>query len=296
MSAVAETLPETKRTSDSLWSKGFRKLARDRVGLAALAVVLVYFAIACGVWLGLLGQGWYLTSESSYAPASTDHWFGTTRNGQDIFDRAVYSTKVAFEIGFLVAVLTTLIGGVLGALAGYYSGTWIDEAILWLKGVLDALPFYLFVAAVAFAMQGHPLGMHVALIATLWTTTGRVVRGEVIKLKEREFVEAARAIGAGDLLIIFRHILPNTSHILLVQATIVFVTAIKAEVILSFLGIGTQDGVSWGLMLSQSTNEVTSGFFNNFIAASAFMFVLVMAFNLFSDSLQDALDPKKVSK
>lgn len=295
MSVAADTLPDSPERSESLWGKGLRKLARDRLGLAALAVVLVYVLIACGVWLGLIGQDWYVTTDSSFAPVSAEHWFGTTRNGQDIFDRAVYSTRVAFEIGLLVAVLTTLIGGVLGALAGFYAGSWVDELILWLKGVLDAIPFYLFVAAVAFAMQGHPLGMHVALIATLWTTTGRVVRGEVIKLKSLEFVEAARAVGVPGLVILFRHILPNTSHILLVQATIVFVTAIKAEVILSFLGIGTQDGVSWGLMISQSTNEVTAGFFNNFAAASAFMFVLVMAFNLFSDALQDALDPKKVT-
>ena len=295
MSVLADTLPAEPAHAESLWSKGLKKLARDRIGMTALVVVMLYWLIACGVWLGLMGQDWYVITDASFAPASSEHWLGTTRNGQDIFERAIYSTKVAFEIGLLVAVITTVIGGVLGALAGYFAGSWIDEVILWFKGVLDAIPFYLFVAAVAFAMQGHPLGMHVALIATLWTTTGRIVRGEVIKLKELEFVEAARAVGIGDLVIIFRHILPNTSHILLVQATIVFVTAIKAEVILSFLGIGTQDGVSWGLMISQSTNEVTAGFFNNFVAASLFMFVLVMAFNLFSDALQDALDPKKVT-
>lgn len=295
MSAVADSVAAEPGRSESLWGRALRRLARDKLGMAAFAVVLAYFLIACGVWLGLIGQDWYQLTDSSFAPMSAEHWFGTTRNGQDIFDRAIYSTKVAFEIGLLVALVTTFIGGVLGAIAGYYAGSWIDELILWIKGVLDAMPFYLFVAAVAFAMQGSPFGMHVALIATLWTTTGRIVRGEVIKLKSLEFVEAARAVGVPDLVIVFRHMLPNTAHILLVQATIVFVTAIKAEVILSFLGIGTQDGVSWGLMISQSTNEVTAGFFNNFIAASLFMFVLVMAFNLFSDALQDALDPKRVA-
>ena len=126
-------------------------------------------------------------------------------------------------------------------------------------------------------------------------TTGRLVRGEVIKLKHFEFVEAARAVGVPQLLIVFRHILPNTLHILLVQATIVFVAAIKSEVILSFLGLGVQDGVSWGLMISESTIEVLAGFFNNFLAASALLFGLVMAFNLFSDALQDALDPRTVA-
>ena len=295
MSVAAESLPAAGVRSDSLWRKGLRKLAHDRLGVATLVIVLVYLLMAAGGWLGLRGPEGFVTTDSSFAPAAAEHWFGTTRNGQDIFDRAIFSTKTAFEIGLLVALFTTAIGGVLGAISGFYAGSWIDEVMLWFMGVLDAIPFYLFVAAVAYAMQGHPLGMHAALIATLWTTTGRIIRGEVMKLRSLEFVEAARAVGVGNLLVIFRHILPNTSHILLVQATIVFVTAIKVEVILSFLGIGTQDGVSWGLMISQSTNEVTAGFFNNFIAASAFMFVLVLAFNLFSDALQDALDPKKVT-
>jgi peptide/nickel transport system permease protein len=133
------------------------------------------------------------------------------------------------------------------------------------------------------------------MIATFWTTTGRLVRGEVIKLRQFEFVEAARAIGVPELRILFRHVLPNTLPILLVQSTIVFVSAIKSEVILSFLGLGIKDGVSWGRMISAAGQEVLAGRFNNFIWASVFMFVLVMAFNLFSDALQDALDPRKVA-
>lgn len=292
--AVVDTHNDS-RVSDSLWRRGMRKLSRDRLGMAALAVVAVYMAIALLVWAGLIGQDWFVTGDVSFEPVSAEHWFGTTRNGQDIFERAIYSTKVAFEIGLIVALASTVIGAIFGAVSGFFAGRWIDELILWMMGVLDAIPFYLFVAAVAFAMQGSAYGMHVALVVTLWTTTGRIIRGEVIKIRSLEFVEAARAIGLPSHITIFRHILPNTAHILLVQATIVFVTAIKSEVILSFLGIGAQDGVSWGLMISQSTSEVTAGFFNNFLAASGFMFVLVMAFNLFSDALQDALDPRQVS-
>jgi ABC-type dipeptide/oligopeptide/nickel transport system permease subunit len=292
--AVVDTLDDT-HASDSLWRRGMRKLARDRLGMAALSVVALYMVIALLVWAGLIGQDWFVTGDVSFEPVSAEHWFGTTRNGQDIFERTIYSTKVAFEIGLIVALASTVIGAIFGAISGFFTGRWIDELILWVMGVLDAIPFYLFVAAVAFAMQGSAYGMHVALIVTLWTTTGRIIRGEVIKIRNLEFVEAARAIGAPNFITIFRHILPNTAHILLVQATIVFVTAIKSEVILSFLGIGAQDGVSWGLMISQSTSEVTAGFFNNFLAASGFMFVLVMAFNLFSDALQDALDPRQVS-
>jgi ABC-type dipeptide/oligopeptide/nickel transport system permease subunit len=282
------------QTSESFWAKAGHKLLRDRLGLAAAAVVFGYFIIALGVWLGFWGQDWSGLNAGSALPVSWDHWFGTNRSGQDIFERAIFSTKTAFEIGLYVSVLSTILGATLGAISGFYAGSWIDELILWLKGTLDSIPFYLFVAAVAFALNGHALAMHLAMIVTFWTTTARVIRGEVMKLKELEFVEAARAIGVPSRLIIFRHILPNTSHILLVQATIVFVSAIKSEVILSFLGLGVQDGVSWGLMISESTQEVTIGIFNNFLAASGLLFVLVMAFNLFSDALQDALDPRKV--
>ncbi|MEE4184566.1 MAG: ABC transporter permease [Gammaproteobacteria bacterium] len=279
---------------DSLWRKAQRKLRSDRVGLAALAVVLVYAVAALGVILGLWATDWAEVNGPKWAPVSGDHWFGTNIIGQDIFARALYSTRTAFEVGVIVAFGATLLGALLGAAAGFYSATWVDEIVIWLMGVLDSVPFILLVAAIAYSLQGSPWAMHIAMIATFWITTARLIRGEVIKLKRLEFVEAAHAIGLGELRIIWRHILPNTFHILLVQATISFVAAIKSEVILSFLGLGVKDGMSWGLMISESTFEVLAGFFNNFIAASVLMFGLVMAFNLFSDALQDALDPRAV--
>jgi len=279
---------------DSLWRKAQRKLRGDRVGLAALAVVLVYAVAALGVITGVWAADWAEVSGPKWAPMSAEHWFGTNIIGQDIFARALYSTRTAFEVGVIVALGATLIGALLGAVAGFYSASWVDEIVIWLMGVLDSVPFILLVAAIAYSLQGSPWAMHIAMIATFWITTARLVRGEVIKLKRLEFVEAAHAIGLGELRIIWRHILPNTFHILLVQATISFVAAIKSEVILSFLGLGVKDGMSWGLMISESTFEVLAGFFNNFIAASVLMFGLVMAFNLFSDALQDALDPRSV--
>ena len=283
-----------RRVHQSLWSKAARKFTADRVGVSALAVVAGYLVIALGVWLGLWGQGWSDIAGGMWESPGRDYWLGTNVIGQDIFQRAVYSTKTAFEVGLSVAIASTALGAVLGALSGYFAGSWIDEVVLFCKGVLDSIPFYLFVAAVAFALRGNPYAMHVAMIVTFWTTTSRIVRGEVIKLKNYEFVEAARSLGVNAGAIIRRHILPNTLHILLVQGTITFVAAIKSEVILSFLGLGVQDGVSWGLMIAESTQEVLAGQFNNFIIASSLLFVLLMAFNLFADALQDALDPKKV--
>ncbi|PXA05331.1 hypothetical protein DDZ13_00250 [Coraliomargarita sinensis] len=295
MKPASQNSEPPRQSKESLWSKSVRKFKRDRFGVAALIVVGIYAIIALGVWLGLWGQNWSALTDNGFLGVSSEHWFGTNINGQDIFARAIAGTKTAFEVGLLVAVLSTLIGGVLGAIAGYFNGTIIDEIIMWLYGCIDAIPFYLFVAAIAFAMQDMPYAMHVAMIATFWSATCRIVRGEVIKIRNLEYIQAAHAIGVKPMTIIFRHVTPNTFHILLVQATITFVGAIKSEVILTFLGLGVKDGVSWGTMLSESINEVLRGHFGNFLAASGFLFVLVIAFNMFADALQDATDPKKIS-
>ena len=276
----------------ALWSR----LRSDPSGMAGLLIVLAFLLLALGGWTGLIGLDWSAARGGRWEPAGPDFWFGTNVLGQDIFARSVYSVRTAFEIGVVVAVLSTVLGAVLGALAGWRSHSWIDAAVLWLKGVLDSIPFYLFVAAVAFALQGEAWAMHLAMIATFWTGTGRLVRAEVMKIRTREFVLAARAIGLPDLLILLRHVLPNTAHILLVQASLAFVAAIKTEVILSFLGLGVQHGVSWGLMLAESTQEVLAGHFNNFLAASLMLFALLLGFNLLADALQDAFDPKQVAQ
>ncbi|MEM6640027.1 MAG: ABC transporter permease [Pseudomonadota bacterium] len=278
--------------SHSPWQRAVGLLIRDRVGMSALLVVVVFAFIGLGAALGWWATQWSALSGGYYEPMSRTHWFGTNVNGQDIFARAVYSTRVAFEVGLSVALTSTALGAVLGGLAGYFRDTWLDALILWCKGVLDCMPFYLFVAAVAYALKGSDYGMHAAMIATFWTTTGRLVRSEVIRLRELEFVRAARGVGVGSWQILWRHILPNTAPLLLVQGTIVLVTAIKTEVILSFLGLGISDGVSWGRMLSAAAQEVTAGHFNNFIWASVFLFALVMAFNLLADALHDAFDPR----
>ena len=276
----------------TLWTR----LRSDPSGLAGLAIVAGFLLLALGVWFGVLGQDWSAAEGGRWEPAGSRFWFGTNLLGQDIFERSVYSVRTAFEIGLVVAVLSTLLGAALGALAGWYAHGWVDGAVLWLKGVLDSIPFYLFVAAVAYALQGQPWAMHLAMVATFWTGTSRLVRAEVMKLRTREFILSARAIGLPDALILARHVLPNTVHILLVQGSLAFIAAIKTEVILSFLGLGVQHGVSWGLMLAESTQEVLAGQFNNFLAASLMLFVLLMGFNLLADALQDAFDPRQASQ
>ena len=174
-----------------LWAR----LKNDRGGMTGLLIVLLFALLALGVWLGLIGQGWSTATGGRWEAPGSEFWLGTNLLGQDIFERALYSVRTAFEIGLVVSLLSTALGAALGALAGWYEKTWIDGGILWLKGVLDSIPFYLFVAALAYALQGVAWSMHLAMIATFWTTTGRLVRAEVMRLKPQEFIQAARAIG-----------------------------------------------------------------------------------------------------
>ncbi len=280
---------------ESLWSKSWTHFKNDKLGMYGLIVVMVFFIIASGVWLSLWGNHWSDISSLFNQPPSWQHWFGTNAIGQDVASRAIQSTKIAFEVGMVVTLFACILGIILGAIAGFYNGQWLDALISWLMGVLDSIPFYLFVAAIAFAMKDHAYAMHTAMIAVFWTNVARVIRSEVMKLKQLEFVEAAQAIGSKKLTILFRHIIPNTNHLTIIQATLIFITAIKTEVILSFLGLGVKEGISWGLMIAESTNDIQAGYFNNFVVASTFLFILVIGFNFFSDALQDALDPKQNS-
>ncbi len=275
--------------AESRWRLAWRRLLRNPVGVAALILVLIYAVIALGSLAGLWGGDWNRTGDVSYAAPGAQHWLGTNRNGQDILARALYGTRTAFVIGFSVALIATFIGALLGAAAAHF-GRWIDELVLWLAGVFDAIPFYLFAVAVAFALHGHPAGMILAMVGAFWTGTARLVRAEVLKLRALPFIGAARAVGLSRQQILWRHLLPNCAQLWLVQAGLVFVSAIKTEVILSFLGLGPQQGVSWGLMIAQASTEVASGQWWNFIAASGFMFGLVLAFSLLVDALQDALN------
>jgi peptide/nickel transport system permease protein len=287
--AIAVASMNPALVADGTWPR----LRRHHLGLIGLLLVSTFALLALFVGLGWLGQGWSVADGGRWEGISARHWFGTNLLGQDIFERSVHSVGIAFEIGFIVAVLSTALGALGGALSGWFAHRWVDDVFVFLTGILDSIPFYLFVAAVAFALQHSAYAMHIAMVATFWTTTSRLVRAEVMRLREREFVQAARLMGLSPARTLIRHVLPNTVHIMLAQMAIVFVAAIKAEVILSFLGLGVRDGVSWGLMLAESTQEVLLGQFNNLLAASIPLFLLLLGFNLLIDALQDVLDPRQ---
>lgn len=258
----------------------------------ALAVVAAFLLAALGVWAGLWGTDWAAISGQLREPPSPAHWLGTNRLGQDVFERLLAGAATAFEVGLLVALVTVTMGAIIGGLAGYLAHSRTDALVTWLIGTIDAIPFYLFVAAVAFAMQDWPGAMHLAMIMSFWTLTARLIRTETMRLRQRDFVAAARVSGGGTRRILFGHILPNLAPLLLVQVSLVFVAAIKAEVVLSFLGIGLQDSISWGIMIAEASQEILAGHYTNFVAASGALFLLVFSVNRLTDRIQERLDPR----
>ena len=217
---------------------------------------------------------------------------GADRLGRDVLAKAIKGTEISVFVGVLAAVLATLIGTTLGALAGFFGGK-VGDFLEWLYNVFTAIPDILLIFAFA-AVLGRGVGTVVLILGlTGWTGLYRQVRAEFIKHSGREYVRAAEAIGASQMSRMFRHILPNVSHVILVRMSLLVVGFIKSEVILSYLGLGVPiDQVSWGTMLAEAQSELILGHWWQLATATACMAVFVTAFSLMADAWRDALDPK----
>ncbi|CAN5382918.1 ABC transporter permease [soil metagenome] len=218
--------------------------------------------------------------------------FGADRQGRDVLSKAIKGAQVSILVGLAASLVATLIGTVLGAIAGYFGGK-PGDVLEWLYNVFTAVPGILLIFAFA-AVFGRGMATVVLILGlTGWTGIYRLVRAEYIKHSSREYVRAATAIGASHFSRMFVHILPNVSSVILVQLSLYVVFFIKAEVILSFLGLGVPvDSVSWGTMLNEAQSELILGVWWQLAAATVFMAVFVTAFSIFTDALRDALDPK----
>ncbi len=217
---------------------------------------------------------------------------GGDRLGRDVLAKTVKGTEISVFVGLAAAVVATAIGVLLGAFGGFFGGK-VGDALEWLYNVFESIPNILLIFAFA-AVAGRGVQSVVVILAfTGWTGMYRQVRAEFIKHASREYVRSAEAIGATRMSRMFRHILPNVSHVVLVRMGLLVVGFIKAEVILSYLGLGVRvDQVSWGTMLAESQAELLLGHWWQLAAATLFMAVFVTAFSLMADALRDALDPK----
>jgi peptide/nickel transport system permease protein len=219
--------------------------------------------------------------------------FGGDKWGRDIVKKTIKGSETSIFVGLASAAVAVFLGTVMGAFAGYY-GKWVDDFFNWFYSIFSSIPYLLLILAVAAVLQQKGMLTIILILGlTGWTGVFRLIRGEYLKHKAREYVQAADAIGASNARRIFVHIFPNVSHVVLVQLSILTVGFIKAEVILSFLGFGVPvDVVSWGSMLNEAQNELILGKWWQLVAATAAMATLVTAFSLFTDALRDALDPK----
>ncbi len=225
---------------------------------------------------------------------------GTDQQGRSILIRGLYSAKIAMQVGFVAAFVSVLFGSLIGAAAAFFGG-WVDHAVVWLYSTLSSIPSLVLLVVLQFMfidtdVYGTLIPLYIAFCLTFWIGPCRVVRGEAMKLKELEYIQAATAIGFGRPYILVKHLIPNTLHLMFINFSLLFIGAIKSEVILTFLGLGLQPGVgaSWGVMIEQSKAQVANDFFWQIGGATFFMFTLVLAFNIFTDALQDAFDPKHV--
>jgi peptide/nickel transport system permease protein len=219
--------------------------------------------------------------------------FGADKWGRDVLKKTLKGAQVSLFVGLGAAAVATLLGTVFGALAGFRGG-WVDDLFNWLYSVFTSIPYLLLVLAVAAVVNQKGVTTVILILGlTGWTGIFRLVRAEYMKHKVREYVLAADAIGASPARRMFVHILPNASHVVLVQLSLHVVLFIKSEVILTFLGFGVGvDTVSWGSMLAEAGSELLLGKWWQITAATLAMALLVTAFSLFTDAMRDALDPR----
>ena len=229
--------------------------------------------------------------DSAYQPPSSEHWMGTDALGRDVMHRLIQGTRIAYKVGIITALIAIPIGVFFGCLAGYFGGR-VDDFVVWLYSTFASIPGLLFILAIAMVVGRGLLGVYLGIGLTTWVGLCRLIRGEVIKHKQQAYVQAAHALGLSWWRILFRHILPNVFHVIIVTFTLRFPAAVGTEVFMSFLGIGVQNEPSWGIMINSARMRLWQGVWWEMTFVTLAIFLLVLAFNLLGDALRDALDPR----
>jgi peptide/nickel transport system permease protein len=280
----------TRRDSyvrDVVW----RRLRSNPLALAGGIVVLVMFLISFAAPLITPYEPNTLDAYHVLLPPSTGHWFGTDDLGRDVFSRMVYGARVSLKVGFVAVGIATVIGTIVGLIAGYYGGL-VDSLLMRFVDIMLCFPTFFLILAIVTLREPSILNIMLIIGFTGWMGVSRLVRAEVLSLRERDFVQAARAIGCSDLRIIFRHILPNALGPVLVYATLGIAAAILTESSLSFLGIGVQPPEpSWGNILA-SGKEFLEFAWWLFLFPGMAITITTLSYYLVGEGIRDALDPR----
>ncbi|WP_096713994.1 ABC transporter permease [Microbacterium sp. SZ1] len=284
---LAEQDPQKAPTRQLL--KGF---LRHRLGVVSLVVLVILLVVCFGAsWIAPYPQGQQdlLTGPT---PPSGAHWLGTDELGRDYLSEILFAGQISLAIGLAVALLATVVGTALGAIAGYLGG-WIGELIMRITDLFLIVPAIALLAVILQGLGSSPTTIVFALTALGWTYIARVVRAQVLSLREKDFIDAARGIGASGFRIVVSHLLPNLAGVIAVAMSLAVASSIIAESTLSFLGFGVQPPqTSWGSMLSQAAGYVGTPQVYLLYFPGLFILVTVLCVNFIGDGLRDALDPQ----
>lgn len=276
------------------------RIKKDKLAIVAFFVIVIYIILALFIQFGLIASSYNKETGTSYEPPSKKHLLGTDIFGRDVLTRVIYGIKISMSVGFISSLIAIPIGVFLGAIAGFF-GKRIDELIVWFYSTIDSIPSFLLILSFSLVLKEKVIfgieikGIYTVYLAiglTTWVGICRLIRAEVLKHKEREYVLSAKALGASNFRQIFIHILPNVFHVIIINFSLRFVYAIQSEVIISYLGLGVVGEPSWGIMINDARQELARGVWWQLTGATTAMFIIVLALNIFGDSLRDALDPK----
>ncbi len=272
-------------------SKFWDRLRRNRMAMAGLALVLGLFAVAVFAhWLAPYDP-LQINLKEVLSPPSAAHLLGTDTLGRDVLSRVIYGARISLLVGFVAVGLATLIGVLVGALAGYYGGV-VDAVLMRLVDLMLCFPTLFLILAVIAVLGPSIWNIMVVIGVTGWMGVARLVRAEFLSLREREFVVAARALGASDARLIWRHLLPNALTPVMVSATLGVAGAILTESALSFLGLGVQAPTpSWGNILTMGKDNLEIAWWLSVFPGLAIL-VTVMSYNLLGEGIREAIDPR----
>lgn len=290
---TTKTAEMPKKKKGGQWAEVWRRLKRNKMAIAGLIILLVLILLAIFADFIADYEGVAIKQDTSIRlqGPSVEHWFGTDNFGRDIFARVVHGARISLSVGIIAVSGALVIGGFLGAIAGYYGGN-LDNIIMRIMDIFLAIPSILLAIAIVSALGSSLVNLMVAVGISSIPSYARIVRSSVITVKDEEFIEAARAVGANDGRIILRHIIPNSLAPIIVQATLGVAGAILSAAGLSFLGLGMpRPRPEWGSMLSDGRDYMRQAPHIVMFPGIAIM-ITILSLNLLGDGLRDALDPR----
>lgn len=287
-----EAVREGLTTRSESWAAiTYRRFRRHRLAMVSLVILIILYATAIFAPLIATHDFARVQPLNRLQPPSSEHVFGTDHLGRDVFSRVVWGSRVSLSVGFVAAGVAVVLGTVIGAVSAYFGG-WVDHVLQRFTEIVQSFPMMFLLLTIIAIVDRSIFNIMLVIGITSWPGLARLVRGEVLSLKQQDFVEAARSVGASDSQIIFRHIIPNAMAPIIVNATLRIAGAILAESALSFLGLGVQEPYpSWGSILNAGRNHLRYALWIT-LFPGIFIFVTVLAFNYIGDGLRDALDPR----